>query len=617
MRNSFWFQALKRGWHGFRLVWMPMAGYLLAVWLVSWGLLSPFVSWTLSLLTAGPEGRIIGNTELIDWLLSRSGLLFLALGGSFVLMSLVVQLVGLIWMARQREQTGIQHIKEALIRLFYAFPNLFRFCVTAFLLCLLLLLPLVFGLGAVYYFFLSAHDINFYLTAKPPAWTWALALGGLWTFMWACAAGGLLVRWIYLLPLWLDRVRPFRKSLGNSWRITRGVFWRLSGLIGLCILLWMLAQVGAAQGLVLAMSPGISLFSQNLWGLFIVICIYLALTTIFSFVIHFLGVGWTVCTLMTCYQEHSTSLWVHPPSKVSPEPAEEHSSSDHQKLLRWIPVLSLATLVAMGVGFSGWLFQDRDLPAKPLLIIAHRAGAHYGPENTLAALEKTIEQKADYAEIDVQKTFDGTVVVVHDQDLMRLAHDPRRIRETTYQDLSKVDIGSGFHKEFAGERLARLSDFLSVASGKISLLIELKYYGEDPLLAEETAKLVRQADMEKEVAFMSLNLEGVRQIKRLAPQVAAGYLFAAGLGDLAQLDVDFLAVPIGQATAGLMKAAEEKSMRVYAWTVNDIDGILDLMEVGIDGIITDDPALARKAVEDIRKLSAMERLLFRFRHVWD
>jgi len=594
-----------------------MAGYLLAVWLVSWGLLSPFVSWMLSLLTAGPEGWFIGNTELIGWLLSRSGLLFLALWGSFALMSLVAQLVGLIWIARQWEQSGTRRVKEALIHLFYEFPSLFRFCVTAFLLCVLLMLPLVFGLGAVYYFFLSAHDINFYLTANPPAWTWALVLGGLWTFMWAGAAGGLLVRWIYLLPFWLDRVRPFRRALGNSWRITRGVFWRLSGLIGLCILLWMLAQLLAALGLILAMSPGISLFSQNLWGLFIVICIYLALTTILSFVIHFVGAGWTVSTVIACYQEHSTSLWGRPPSKVSSEPVQEHYSSDHPKLLRWVLLLSLATLVAMGIGFSGWLFQDRDLPAKPILIIAHRAGAHYGPENTLAALEKTIEQKADYAEIDVQRTFDGTVVVVHDQDLMRLARDPRRVRETTYQDLSKVDIGSGFNKEFAGERLARLSDFLSVASGKIRLLIELKYYGADPLLAGETAKLVHQAGMEKEVAFMSLSLEGVKQIKHLTPQIPAGYLFVAGLGDLAQLDVNFLAVPIGQATARLMKAAEEKGMKVYAWTVNDIDGILDLMEVGIDGIITDDPALARKAVEDIRKLSAMERFLFRFRHVWN
>ena len=617
MKNSFWFQALKQGWYGFRMVWMPMAGYLLAVSLVSWGLLAPFVSWLLSWLTAGPEGLIIGNTELIDWLLSRSGLLFLGLGGSLVLMSLVIQLVGLIWIARQKEQGGIQSVKEALIRLFYAFPNLFRFCVRVFFLCLVLLIPLVFGLGAVYYFFLSAHDINFYLTAKPPAWTWALVLAGLWTVMWACVTGGLLVRWIYLLPLWLDGVRPFRKALDGSWRITRVVFRRLSGLMGLYILLWVLAQMVVAQGLILVMSPGISFFSENLWGLFIIICIYLALTTIFSFVIHFMGAGWIVCTLMGCYRDHSISFFDYSPPKDLSAPVQKHSGTSHQKLNRLIVLGNLVVLVAVAIGFSGWLLQVRNLPSKPILIIAHRAGAHHGPENTLAALKTAIEQKADYAEIDVQRTLDGIVVVVHDQDLMRLARDPRRIRETSYQELSQVDIGSGFHKDFTDQRLARLSEFLSVASGKIRLLIELKYYGEDPLLAEETVRVVDQAHAEKEVAFMSLNFEGVRQIKRLAPQVSAGYLLAAGLGDMARSGVDFLAVPVGQATAEWMKAASEKGIKVYAWTVNDMDGILDLMEVGIDGVITDDPAMARKAIDDIRKLSALERFLFRFRHVWD
>jgi glycerophosphoryl diester phosphodiesterase len=615
--TSFWFQALKRGWHGFRLLWMPMTGYLLAITLITWAVLSPFVSWLLGLFTAGPDDWLIGNTELIGWLLSGPGLLFLGLGGSLALMSLVIQLVGLIWIARQKEQRGIQHVKEALIQLFYAFPNLFRFCATAFLLCLLLILPLVLGVGAVYYSFLTDHDINFYLTAKPPAWTWALILAGLWAAVWACMVGGLLVRWIYLLPLWLDRVRPFRKALGSSWRITKGVFWKLSGLMGLFILVWMLAQVAAAQGLILVMSPGISLFSENLWGLFIIICIYLALTTIFGFVIHFIGAGWLVCTLMACYRDHSTPLFPHTAPTDLYDPTQKSSRTSHQKRLGWIPVVSLATLAAMGVGFSGWLLQTQDLPEKPILIIAHRAGAHYAPENTLAALKKAIEQKADYAEIDVQRTLDGTVVVIHDQDLMRLARDPRRISTTTYKDLAQVDIGSRFHKDFADQRISRLSDFLSTASGKIKLLIELKYYGKDPLLVEETVKIVRQANAEKEVAFMSLNLKSVRQIKRLAPQVPAGYLLAAGVGDIARLDVDFLAVPLGQATGDRMKAAEEKTVKVYAWTVNDIDGILDLMEVGIDGLITDDPEMARKAIEDIRNLSAMERFLFKFRHVWD
>ena len=283
----------------------------------------------------------------------------------------------------------------------------------------------------------------------------------------------------------------------------------------------------------------------------------------------------------------------------------------------WILGVCFVILAAVGVALSWWLLRHQHLPAMAPAIIAHRAGAHHAPENTLAALEIAVRQKAESAEIDVQRTLDGTVVVVHDQDLMKLARDPRRIDRTTYQDLSRVDIGSLFHPDFKQERIARLSDFLSAASGKIRLLIELKYYGEDNLLAGETLKLVRQAGMEKEVQIMSLELNAVRQIQRLAPQIDAGYVFAAGLGNLARLDVGFLAVPIGQATSRLMKQAHEKGLLVYAWTINDVDGILDMMEVGIDGLITDDPELAFTAIKDIRQLSPIERLLLRFRHLWD
>ncbi len=65
-----------------------------------------------------------------------------------------------------------------------------------------------------------------------------------------------------------------------------------------------------------------------------------------------------------------------------------------------------------------------------VVVIAHRGASGTAPENTLAALEIAIRQKADYAEIDVQRTSDGTIVVVHDQDLMKLARDPRRIDQT-------------------------------------------------------------------------------------------------------------------------------------------------------------------------------------------
>ncbi len=617
MKNSYWFQSLRSGWQSVGHVWMPMAGYMLVVWLVSLGLLSPLVSWALSQLTAGKGELIVGNTDLVGWMLSPRGLLFLTLSGSFALLSLVVQVVGLIWIARQSETAGMQNIKQTVIRLYHAFPALFRFCINAFFLCLLLLLPLVAGLGVIHYFFLSAHDINFYLTAKPPVWRWALVLGGVWTLIWACSTGGLFVRWVYLLPIWLDGTRSFKKALAGSWRITKGVSRQLLGVIGACVLAWILAQVLVGEGLILMMRPVMSHLSQNIWGLFITVGVYLALAALSGLLINFMGATWTVCTLVGCYQDHSNMPARDRPSDDFSKPAERYLPAGRQHRPWWILGFGLVILAAVGVALSWWMLRHQNLPAKAPAIIAHRAGAHHAPENTLAALEIAVRQKADSAEIDVQRTLDGTVVVVHDQDLMKLARDPRRIDQTTYQDLSQVDIGSLFHPDFKGERIARLSDFLAAAAGRIRLLIELKYYGEDNLLAGETLELVRRAGMEKEVQIMSLELKAVRQSQRLAPQISAGYVFAAGLGNLARLDVGFLAVPTGQATSRLMREAHEKGLLVYAWTVNDVDGILDMMEIGIDGLITDDSALAFKAIKDIRELSPMERLMLRFRHLWD
>jgi glycerophosphoryl diester phosphodiesterase len=272
-------------------------------------------------------------------------------------------------------------------------------------------------------------------------------------------------------------------------------------------------------------------------------------------------------------------------------------------------------LLLASVGVSLFLL-NQEPPGQVPLVIAHRAGALHAPENTLAALEIAIRQKADYAEIDVQRSRDGVVVVIHDADLMKMARDPRRISETNYADLAGIDIGRMFHRDFAGERVARLADFLQRAAGRIKLMIELKYYGSDPQLAQETVRLVREAGMEDEVALMSLDLAGVRQSQRLASELPAGYLSSVGLGNISRLDLDFLAVSTGLVSPALLRNAAKQGLSVYVWTVNDADAMLDMMELGVDGLITDDSALAVEVIRSVQELLPAERLLLRFRHLW-
>ena len=123
--------------------------------------------------------------------------------------------------------------------------------------------------------------------------------------------------------------------------------------------------------------------------------------------------------------------------------------------------------------------------------------------------------------------------------------------------------------------------------------------------------------MEDAVALMSLDLASMRRIQKLAPQLAVGYLSSVGLGDLSRLDLDFLAVSSGVASAPLLRNAGKKGLSVYVWTVNDADAMLDMMELGVDGLITDDSALAVEVIRNVQALLPAERLLLRFRHFWD
>ena len=616
MKNSPSFQALERGWRLFQSSWQPMAGYTLLVWAAALVVLSPFTSWILNRLVARSGELVVGNTELATWLLSPEGLLSLTLWGVLALLGLVLEVTGLIWIASDDAPENLRVAGRALYRLLPSLPHLFRFCFAVFLLCLVALLPLAAGLGAVYLLFLGAHDINYYISARPAEWRLALVCGASWLLLWTCAAGSLLLRWVYAFPLWLDGVSPFRSALRVSWQATRGSFLFLLRVMGMCLVCVILVHLLLEGGLFAATGLVIRHLGDAVTTMFFTISVYLVPNVVLEAVISFIGIAWATCILVSCYRDDRPATMAQTDLRNEGLQAEQQPTSSNFSLRPRIIFMTLCGMLVASLGVSLFLLNQKP-PGKVPLVIAHRAGALHAPENTLAALEIAIRQKADYAEIDVQRSRDGVVVVIHDADLMRMARDPRRIRETNYADLARIDIGRIVHRDFAGERVARLADFLKKAAGRIKLMIEFKYYGSDPDLAEETVRLVREAGMEGEVALMSLDLASVRQSQRLAPELPAGYLSSVGIGALFQLDLDFLAVSTGVVSPALLRNADKQGLSVYVWTVNDAEAMLDMMELGVDGLITDDSALAVEVIRSVQELLPAERLLLRFRHFWD
>jgi glycerophosphoryl diester phosphodiesterase len=267
----------------------------------------------------------------------------------------------------------------------------------------------------------------------------------------------------------------------------------------------------------------------------------------------------------------------------------------------------LIALIPLLGGLADFL---RYKPDDEIQIIAHRGAAGARPENTMAAFDQAIKDKATWIELDVQESADGEVVVMHDSDYMKIAGIDLKTWDATADDLVDIDIGSWFDPEYASERTPLLRDVLELAKDSGSgVLIELKYYGHDEMLEQRVADVVEDTGMTDQVRAMSLKYDAVRKMKALRPDWKVGLLATATVGDLPALEADFLAVNTATASVGLVRDARKAGKEVYVWTVNDPLSMSQMASLGVSGLITDEPALAREVLEQRAALSTAERLV--------
>ena len=227
----------------------------------------------------------------------------------------------------------------------------------------------------------------------------------------------------------------------------------------------------------------------------------------------------------------------------------------------------------------------------------------------MASIEQAVAEKTDWTEIDVQETADGQVVVFHDSDFKKIADVDLKIWDATMEDLQKIDIGSWFDPKFQDQRVPTLAQVLEYCHGKTKLTIELKYYGHDQNLEQKVADLVVAAGMESDVVIISLKEKGLQKMKKIRPDWKTGLLTAMAVGDLTNVDADFLAVNAKIANRAFIRSAHQRDKEVLVWTVNDPITISSMIGRGADGLITDKPALAREVLAARRSLSAVERML--------
>lgn len=612
--------AIASAWRRVVRLWRPMAGWTLLVWAAVALFLAPLSTLLLGWQALRGPRAVVGNEALLVWLLTPRGVLWALLAGGLALLGGLIRYAGLFHIVADDLARRHPTVRRTALHLVPRLPALFRLALAAVAAGAALAAVLVAGLALVRASFLTGFDINYYLSERPREWRYALVAATAWTAIWLVGALFVVGRTVLAIPAYLDGHQPLRTAFARARERGRGHKPRLFRLLALAAAAWLLARL-AAHSLYYALGSatveGVAAMSSSLRPVVLATATYGLGLFALDATIGFLGFS-LLATVLTKFYFADTDLHADAPAAPA---LHELPWRVMRKATPWLRprrlVPLVVTLAAVSVAASGILLA-RVPDLRRVDIIAHRAGPPPSPENTLAAMERAIAAGADYAEIDVQRTRDGVVVVVHDADLMRVAGDPRRIADIAATDLAglvqRPDDGSAPDER----RVATLDDFLDRARGRIRLSIELKYYGPDPALAPAVVDRVRAAGMDDEVVVMSLSADAVEQLARIAPHLTVGYVSAATVGDPTRLPVTFLAVSRTAATPRLLRSARERGLDVQVWTVNRTTVMAELIERGVDGLITDDPAVAVRVRDEMLEFSTASRLLLRFRPgLWD
>ena len=230
-------------------------------------------------------------------------------------------------------------------------------------------------------------------------------------------------------------------------------------------------------------------------------------------------------------------------------------------------------------------------------VMAHRGASTEAPENTMAAFQKAIDDMADYIELDVQLTNNGEVIVMHDSNAYRTTGVDANIVNMTYKEVKTLDAGSWFSDEYVGENVPSLKEVLELTQGKIKLNIELKPVDNGTALAKNTVRLIEKYNMVNDCVITSFSESALKAVKTYNQEIKVGYILSAAYGDFYDMkNVDFFSVNAAFLSKRTIDAIHNSGKRVYAWTVNNKEAIKNLTNKGVDGIITDNPVLARETI---------------------
>ena len=263
------------------------------------------------------------------------------------------------------------------------------------------------------------------------------------------------------------------------------------------------------------------------------------------------------------------------------------------------------------------------LDHRGLACFAHRGGAALWPENTMEAFRAGVEAGCPYIETDVHMTRDGHIVCFHDHDLRRTTDGRGPICALSLAELERLDAGyhfrgpeGNFPHRGEGLRVPTLDEVLELGP-EIRVNVEIKQ--RKPPMAEALWRFIEARGVHDRVLVACAESDGVREFRNLARGTVAtsagkrevmAFLLAARAGLVTHLPVEYDALQVPVRAYGLtvvdatfVEAAHQRGLDVHVWTVDDEAQMARLIELKVDGLMSDYPA---RLVRVARRMCAIE-----------
>ncbi len=216
-----------------------------------------------------------------------------------------------------------------------------------------------------------------------------------------------------------------------------------------------------------------------------------------------------------------------------------------------------------------------------MLRVGHRGARAYAPENTLASFKKALELGVDAVELDVRKTKDNQIVVIHDADVKRTTDGEGLVGELSLGQIK------GFSAE-DGEKIPTLQEVLDFLDKKVKVLIELKETG----VEEQVLAIVKERGLEHNVVIVSFLEDALKKIRELDGDIETGLIYVKHKNPVKaalELKANYLvALYRFTHTANVVKA-HENGLKVIVWTINNPQEVEEYAKKGVDGITSDKP----------------------------